>query len=53
MTLDQQENGPSNGNRDTASLSGDLAWSKRDQADENEMNGVSSKRKNLTEKSSA
>ena len=43
----------SNGNRDTASLPGDQAWSKRDQADENEVNGVSTRRGKLTEKSRA
>ena len=41
MTLSQEEIGPSNGNRDTTSLPGDQAWSKRDQADENEANGIS------------
>ena len=43
----------SNGNRDTASLPGDQAWSKRDQADENEVNGVSTRRRKLTEKGRA
>ena len=50
MTLSQEEKGPSNGNRDTASLLGDKAWSKRDQADEDEVSGVSTRRRKLTEK---
>ena len=41
--------GPSNSNRGTTSLSGDQAWSKRDQNDENEVNGVSTRRRKLTE----
>ena len=53
MTLNQEETGPSNGNRDTTSLPGDQAWSKRDQADENEVNGVSTRRRKLTEKGRA
>ena len=48
--LGQEETVPSNGNRDTTSLPGDQAWLKRDQADENEANGVSASRRNLTEK---
>ena len=31
----------------------DQAWSKRDQADENEVNGVSTRRRKLTEKGRA
>ena len=50
MALNQEETGPSNGNRDTASLLGDQTWSKRDQADENEVNDVSTRRRKLTEK---
>ena len=41
MALNQEETGPSNGNRDTTSLLGDQTWSKRDLADENEVNDVS------------
>ena len=50
MTLHQEEIGPSNGNGDMTSLPGDQAWSKRDQADENKVNGVSTRRRKLTEK---
>ena len=39
MTLNQEETGPSNGNRDTTSLPGDQALSKRDQANKNEVTG--------------
>ena len=53
MTLKQEETGPSNGNKNITSLSGDQAWSKRDQADENEVNEVSTKRRKLTEKGRA
>ena len=53
MALNQEETGPSNGNRDTASLLGDQTWSKRDQADENEVNDVSTRRRKLTEKGRA
>ena len=53
MTLSQEETGPSNGNRDTTSRLGDQVWSKRDQADENEVNGVSTRRRKLTEKGRA
>ena len=53
MTLSQEETGPSNGNRDTTSLLGDQVWSKRDQADENGVNGVSTRRRKLTEKGRA
>ena len=52
MTLNQEETGLSNGNKDT-SLPGDQAWSKGDQADENEVNGVSARRRKLTEKGRA
>ena len=51
--LNQEEIGPSNGNTDTTTLPGDKAWSKRDQADENEVNGVSTRRRKLTEKGRA
>ena len=50
MTLNQRKTGLSNCNRDTTSLLGDQTWSKRDQADENEVNDVSTRRKKLTEK---
>ena len=50
MTLNQEENGPSNGSRYTASLLGDQTWSKRDQVDENEVNEVSTRGRKLTEK---
>ena len=53
MTLNQEEAGLSNGNRDTISLPGHQTWSKRDQADENEVNGVSTRRRKLTEKDRA
>ena len=53
MTLSQEETGPSNGNRDTTSLLGEQVWSNRDQADENEVNGVSTRRRKLTEKGRA
>ena len=53
MALNQEETCPSNGNRDTISLPGDQGWSKRDQADENEVNGVSIRRRKLTEKGRA
>ena len=53
MTLKHEETGPSNGNRDTTSLLGDQTWSKRDQADENEVNEVSTRRRKLTEKGRA
>ena len=53
MALNQEETGPSNGNRDTTSLLGDQTWSKRYQADENEVNGVSTRRRKLTEKGRA
>ena len=45
MMLNQVGTGPSNANRDTENLPGDQAWSKRDRADENEVNGVSNRRK--------
>ena len=50
MTLNQERTGSSNGNKDTTSLPSDQAWSKRDQADENEVNGVSTRRRKLKEK---
>ena len=50
MTLNQEETGPSTVIRGTTSLSGGQAWLKRDQADENEVNGVSSIRGKFTEK---
>ena len=50
MALNQEETGPSNGNRDTTNLLGNHTWSKRDQADENEENDVSTRRRKLTEK---
>ena len=50
MTLNQEENGTSNGNRYTTSLLGDQTWSKRDQVDENEVNEVSTRGRKLTEK---
>ena len=50
MTLNQEENGPSNDNKYTTSLLGDQTWSKRDQADENEVNEVSTRRRKLAEK---
>ena len=53
MTLNQEETGPSNGNRDTTSLPSDQTWSKRNQADKNEMNRVSTRRRKLTEKGRA
>ena len=53
MTLNQEKTGSSNGNRGTTSLPGNQAWSKRDQADENEVTGVSSRRTKLTDKGSA
>ena len=53
MTLNQEETGPSNGNRGTTSLLGDQVWFKRDQADENEVNGVSTRIRKLTEKGTA
>ena len=53
MALNQEENGLSNGNRDTTSLFGDQTWLKRDQADENEVNDVSTRRRKLTEKGRA
>ena len=53
MTLNQRKTGLSNCNRDTTSLLGDQTWSKRDQADENEVNDVSTRRRKLTEKGRA
>ena len=53
MTLNHKETGPSNSNRDATSLPGDQAWSKRDQTDKNEANGVSTRRRKLTEKGRA
>ena len=53
MALNQEETGPPNGNRDTTSLLGVQTWSKREQADENEVNDVSTRRRKLTEKSKA
>ena len=53
MTLSQEETGASNGNRYTESLLSDQTWSKWDQADENEVNEVSTRRRKLTEKSRA
>ena len=53
MALNQRKTGLSNCNRDTTSLLGDQTWSKRDQADENEVNDVSTRRRKLTEKSRA
>ena len=50
VTLNQEETGPSTVIRGTTSLSGGQAWLKRDQADENEVNGVSSIRGKFTEK---
>ena len=50
MALNQEETGPSNGNRDTTNLLGNHTWSKRDQADENEENDVSTRRRKFTEK---
>ena len=53
MALNHEETGLLNGNRDTTSLLGDQTWSKRDQADENEVNEVSTRRRKLTEKGRA
>ena len=53
MALNKEETGRSNGNRDTTSLLGDQIRSKRDQADENEVNDVSTRRRKLTEKGRA
>ena len=53
VALNQEEIGTSNGNRDTASLPNDQAWSKRDQADENEANGVFTRRRKLFERGRA
>ena len=53
MALNQEETGPPNGNRDTTSLLGVQTWSKREQADENEVNDVSTRRRKLTEKGRA
>ena len=53
MTLNQRKTGLSNCNRDTTSLLGDQTWSKRDQADENKVNEVSTRRRKLTEKGTA
>ena len=50
MALFQEETGPSNGTRDTTNLLGKHTWSKRNQADENEVNDVSTRRRKLTEK---
>ena len=50
VALNQEETGPSNGNKDTTSKLGDQTWSKRDQDDENEVNDVSTRRRKLTEK---
>ena len=50
MALNQEETGPSNGNRDTTNLLDNHTWSKRDQADENEVNDVSTRRRKFTEK---
>ena len=50
MTINEQETGPSNGNRDTRSLLGHQTWSKRDQADENEVNEASTRIRKLPEK---
>ena len=41
---------PSSGNGGTKGLPGDQAWSKRDQADDNEVNGVPTSRGKLREK---
>ena len=53
MALNQVETCLSTGNRDTTSLFGDQTWSKRDQADENEVSDVSTRRRKLTEKGRA
>ena len=53
MTLNQEETGLSNGNRDTTSLLGDQTWLKRDQAGEEEMNEVSIGRRKLSEMGTA
>ena len=54
MTLNQEETGPSNGNRDTTSLLGDQTWSKREQTDENKVNdGFTRRKRKLTEKGRA
>ena len=50
MALNQEETGTSNGNRDTTNLLGNHTGSKGDQADENEGNDVSTRRRKLTEK---
>ena len=50
MTINEQETGPSNGNRDTRSLLGHKTWSERDQADENEVNEASTRIRKLPEK---
>ena len=50
MALFQEETGPSNGTSDTTNLLGKHTWSKRNQADENEVNDVSTRRRKLTEK---
>ena len=53
MALNQEETELSNGNRDATSLLGIQTWSKRDQADENELNDVSTRTRKLTEKGRA
>ena len=47
MTLNQEETSLSNGNRDTTSLLGDQTRAKRDQANENEVNESSTRRRKL------
>ena len=53
MTLNQEETGLSNGNKDTTSLLGDQTRLKRDQAGEDEMNEVSIGRRKLSEMGTA
>ena len=53
MTLNQEKIGASNGNRHTTNLPRDQVWSRREQADENKLNGVSTRRRKLTEKGRA
>ena len=53
MTLNQEETGLSNGNRDTRNLLGNMTCSKRDQADESKLNEVFARRRKLTEKGRA
>ena len=50
MTLNQEGTGLSNSKRGKRSLIDDQDWSKRAKADENKVNGVSTRRRKLTEK---